>query len=86
MAAFTLDDLRRILVSCAGENDGADLHGDILDTPFRDLGYDSLALMETAARVEREYGIDVSDDDIAEVETPRGLLGIVNDALGADAA
>ena len=86
MATLTLDDLRRILVSCAGENDDLDLNGDILDSPFQDLGYDSLALMETVARIQREYGIDVSDDDMAEVETPRALLEIVNGTLAVDAA
>ncbi|MCF3175861.1 acyl carrier protein [Streptomyces sioyaensis] len=86
MATLTLDDLRRILVSCAGENDDLDLNGDILDSAFQDLGYDSLALMETVARIQREYGVDVSDDDMAEVETPRALLESVNGAQAVDAA
>ncbi|MFJ8469279.1 acyl carrier protein [Streptomyces swartbergensis] len=78
---MTLDDLRRILVACAGEDDGIDLTGDILDTAFEDLGYDSLALMESAARIKQEYGVDLSDDDVADVETPRALLDIVNGAV-----
>ncbi|MEU5213927.1 acyl carrier protein [Streptomyces sp. NPDC020742] len=86
MTTLTLDDLRRILISCAGENDEIDLNGDILDSSFQDLGYDSLALMETAARIGQEYGVDVSDDDIATVETPRALLEIVNGAVSAGAA
>lgn len=81
MAPMNLDDLRRILVACAGEDDGIDLTGDILDTPFEDLGYDSLALMESAARIKQEFGVDLSDDDVADVETPRALLGIVNGAV-----
>ena len=56
MNAFTLDDLRRILRACAGEAESIDLDGDIVDIPFDELGYDSLALLELASRVEREYG------------------------------
>ena len=55
MARMTLDDLRTLLIACAGADEGSDLSGDILDTPFEDLGYDSLALMETAARIEKSH-------------------------------
>ncbi|WP_137988253.1 acyl carrier protein [Streptomyces vilmorinianum] len=78
MARLTLDALRTILVACAGEDDSADLSGDILDTTFEDLGYDSLALMESAARIEREFGITLDDDDVNEALTPRLLLDLVN--------
>jgi act minimal PKS acyl carrier protein len=78
MAALGIDDLRRILVACAGEDDAVDLNGDILVTPFDDLGYDSLALMETAARIEREYGLDLPDEEVTEAGTPRALLELAN--------
>ncbi|MGC4994519.1 acyl carrier protein [Nocardia salmonicida] len=71
---MTIDDLRRILVQSAGEDDSADLSGDILDTPFGELGYDSLALIETATRIKHEFGINLSDDTIATDATPRALL------------
>jgi act minimal PKS acyl carrier protein len=74
---MTIDDLRRILAECAGEDESGDLHGDILDTSFSDLGYDSLALMETATRIKHEFGVEISDEDIAVVETPRLLLDMV---------
>ncbi|MGW5651353.1 acyl carrier protein [Streptomyces humi] len=85
MAHIRIDDLRRILVACAGEDDGIDLSGDILDTSFGDLGYDSLALMETAARIERDYGVALADDVLADARTPRDLLDLVNRAVPADA-
>ncbi|AJF66131.1 acyl carrier protein [Streptomyces vietnamensis] len=78
MARLTLDALRTILVACAGEDDSADLSGDILDITFEDLGYDSLALMESAARIEREFGVTLDDDDVNEALTPRLLLDLVN--------
>jgi len=61
----------------AGIDEGTNLDGDILDTDFDDLGYDSLALLETAARITREYQI-VIDDDAAIARTPRELLQLVN--------
>ncbi|MGW2560896.1 acyl carrier protein [Streptomyces sp. NPDC001514] len=85
MTQLTIDDLRRILVACAGEDDGIDLSGDILDVTFEDLGYDSLALMESTARIKQEYGIDLSDDDVADVGTPRALLDIINGSVTAGA-
>jgi minimal PKS acyl carrier protein len=74
---MTIDDLRRILTECAGEDESVHLHGDILDTPFNELGYDSLALMETASRIKHEFGVAIADEDIAVVETPRVLLDMV---------
>ncbi|MEU5420537.1 acyl carrier protein [Streptomyces sp. NPDC001407] len=81
MAQLTLDDLRRVLIACAGENDDVDLSGDILDVPFEELGYDSLALMESAAAIEREAGISVSDDAVSDAGTPRALLDLINGAV-----
>ncbi|MFF1511616.1 acyl carrier protein [Streptomyces sp. NPDC058326] len=82
-AQFTLDDLRRILREGAGTEDGVDLDGDILDTPFEDLGYESLALLETGLRIGREYGIELDDDVLADADTPRELINAVQEQLSA---
>jgi len=82
---FTLDDLRRIVREGAGADDSVNLDGDILNTPFEELGYDSLALLETGSRIEREYQIKLDDSAIGEADTPAALLAIVNDALSARA-
>nr|AAG30201.1 acyl carrier protein [Streptomyces sp. R1128] len=82
---MTIDDLRRILTECAGEDESVDLGGDILDTPFTELGYDSLALMETAARIEQEFGVAIPDDEFAELATPRAVLAAVSTAVSAAA-
>lgn len=76
--AITLDDLRRILREGAGADEAVDLDSDILDAEFADLGYDSLALMETAARIHREYGITLDDEATLAATTPRELLSVVN--------
>jgi acyl carrier protein len=81
MSEFTMDDLRRVMQEAAGEN--RHLEGDVLDQPFTELGYDSLALLEAAARVERSFGVQIGDDDIADVSTPRDFIQLVNDRLAS---
>ena len=78
MTMFTLEDVRRILQSCAGAPEGDGLDGDFADTPFTDLGYDSLALLEMAAHVQQEFGIRIHDDAIEEMTTPRAAVDYVN--------
>lgn len=80
MARLTLDTLLQILRECAGEEEGVDLGGDILNTPFVDLGYDSLALLQATGRIERDLGVALPDDVVAEAETPALLLDLVNGA------
>lgn len=78
MKTLTLDGLRKIMRDCAGENESIDLNGDIGDVSFMDLGYDSLALLETASRVEREFDVTLDDDSVTEDETPNALIDLVN--------
>jgi len=80
---FTLDDLIRILRAAAGADESIDLDGDIIDASFEELGYESLALLETGSRIEREYGIQLSDDDLIETSTVRDLLSVVNNRLSS---
>lgn len=78
---LSLDDLKRVMRESAGEDESVDLSGDILDTDFTDLGYDSLALLETVGALSREYGVELNDDDLDGVETPRAFLELVNKTL-----
>lgn len=80
---MTIEDLRRVLAACAGETDNTPLDENILDWDFDDLGYDSLAQMETAARIAKEYGVHIPDERITELRTPRQLLDFVNGDLTA---
>ncbi|MBB5080433.1 acyl carrier protein [Nonomuraea endophytica] len=81
MTVFTLDDLRRIMREAAGEGDAVDLDGDILDTPFGDLDYDSLAVLEMTVRVEREFGVKLGDDEVGGVKLPSEFIDLVNSRL-----
>ncbi|MFE9750528.1 acyl carrier protein [Saccharothrix saharensis] len=82
---FTLDDLKRILREGAGADDATDLDGDIADRDFEELGYESLALLETGGRIEREYGISLDEDALADARTPTALVDLVNSHLTARA-
>ncbi|ROQ66591.1 act minimal PKS acyl carrier protein [Streptomyces sp. 840.1] len=78
---FTLADLKQILLEAAGAAEDVDFDGDVLDTHFDALGYESLALLETAGRIERAYDIALGDDVLTKAETPRALIDVVNELL-----
>jgi minimal PKS acyl carrier protein len=78
---MTIDDLRTILINCAGCDDT--LRGDIADASFDELGYDSLALIDTAAMLKREYGVVIPDEQLIELRSPGELLGLINERLAA---
>ncbi|WKD32277.1 acyl carrier protein [Streptomyces xanthophaeus] len=82
-AALSLDEFTRILREAAGEDEAVDLSGDTADTPFTELGYDSLALLEVAGRIARDYGVSLADEELDAVETPRAFVDLVNEALSA---
>ncbi|NUO42509.1 MAG: actinorhodin polyketide synthase, partial [Streptomyces sp.] len=48
-------------------------------------GYDSLAILETAAAVGQRYGVELRDEDVAEAVTPRAFLLLVNRTLATAA-
>ncbi|MER5495362.1 acyl carrier protein [Streptomyces sp. NPDC002490] len=83
---FTVEDLKRILLEGAGADEGVDLESDILDTDFESLGYESLALLETAGRIEREFGITLDDEVFTENPTPRELVAAVSAKLPGSVA
>jgi act minimal PKS acyl carrier protein len=82
MSQFTAEDLKRILRKCAGEDEGAAPGEEFLGTAFEELGYDSLALMETASHIEREFGVSLRDEEMAEIVTPGELVDFVNSQAG----
>lgn len=82
MSEFTLTQLRRILESSSGPAEGVDWSGgEILDMPFSDVGYDSLAMLEMAARIQQEFGVQIPSDDVLALETPRIAIDCVNRLL-----
>ncbi|HWB36559.1 MAG TPA: acyl carrier protein [Rugosimonospora sp.] len=85
MQQFTVADLDRIVRASAGD-DGPAIDESRLDVLFSDLGYDSLAMLETVSRVSREFGASLADDVASEAATPRQMLAAVNEAIASAAA
>jgi minimal PKS acyl carrier protein len=81
MATFTLDDLTIIVQECSGMTDGATLDGDTVDRPLRELGYDSLAVLEIASRIQRTYALSIPDEAIDGMKTARAIIDYVNSSL-----
>lgn len=81
MSLFTLADLQAILRQAAGEIEGYDFGGDVAGRTFADLGYDSLALLEVAARIEQEHGVPVPDEMLSGSTTPYEAVELVNRLL-----
>lgn len=78
MSDVTLADLVSVIRECAGDSDVADLDGDILDTTFEDLGYDSIALLEVSAKLQQDLGVEIAE---GEMDTPRNTLLLINERL-----
>ena len=79
----TIDDLATTMAEVAGEPLPT---GDVLDTTFVDLGYDSVVMMEVIAQLERANDVRLGDDAVREATTPRALLTLINDAKAGTAA
>ncbi|WP_424185759.1 acyl carrier protein [Actinokineospora sp. G85] len=74
--ALTLEDLVRLLRESAGE--AAPFDGELLDAELADLGYDSLALLETTGRITRDLGITFDEELAVTAPTVRDLLAVIN--------
>ncbi|MFI2620591.1 acyl carrier protein [Streptomyces sp. NPDC018584] len=81
MERLELTELTVLLRDAAGGNEGAVLDEDTLDTPFPELDYDSLALLQVTGVIERDHDVVLDEEALAEAETPRQYLDLVNGAL-----
>lgn len=77
---MTIDDIRRLLRESAGVDESVDIDGDIGDTDFALLGYDSLAVLELTARIEQQYGVKIREEEVGELTTPDSIVAYVNNA------
>ncbi|MBB6174237.1 act minimal PKS acyl carrier protein [Nocardiopsis mwathae] len=81
MRQLTLEELIDLTRTHAGESEAGALDGDILDVLFTNLGYDSLALLEIVAQIKQQYGIDLSDEAVGTLRTPREVIAKVNEVI-----
>src|SRR5215470_13401632 len=73
IARSLLDVLRAFLAETRSA-DGPVINATLDSRLERDLGLDSLGRYELWLRVEQTFGVSVSDDTLAQVETPRDML------------
>ncbi|MFI8089631.1 acyl carrier protein [Streptomyces sp. NPDC086080] len=83
MSSISFEDLKAIMNRCTGELDGEELKEADIATPFTDIGYDSLAVLEIASQLQREYGLQIPDEAIEEMVSPKAVLDYVNANLAA---
>jgi act minimal PKS acyl carrier protein len=84
VAPLTLDALTQILAQDVGLPD-VELGPAILDVPFDDLGYDSLAMLQVTTAIRQRHGVRLSDGDVFDRKTPRDLIDYVNGLVTASA-
>lgn len=81
MSELTLPVLVDIFRECAGVAAGVELdREDVGDIELKDLGYDSLALLEAISQVERRYSIGMPDAE-ARIRTLNEFLEQANEQL-----
>ena len=49
-----------------------------LTSSFADLGSDSLAMMEVIMEVEESFGIEISDEIVETLQTPKDLINFLD--------
>lgn len=75
------DNLREIVVEVSEIDDIPD------DTPFEDLGIDSMMAIEIVAEVERTYRLSIPEEDLLRMTSFTRVYELVRSKLtGADAA
>ena len=83
MQPLDIKDLVVLLRTNAGDSDTFDLDGDVLDVPFDELNYDSLALLQVTGAIERDYEVALDEEALEEAQTPRRYLEVVNQVLAS---
>ncbi|MGC9535674.1 acyl carrier protein [Streptomyces sp. UG1] len=79
-STMTFEDLKTIVSRCVDE---LELTEADLGTAFTEIGYDSLAVLEIASQIQREYGLQIPDEAIETMDTPKAVIDYVNTSLAA---
>jgi acyl carrier protein len=77
------DDLREKLRAIIAEVSEVDEIPD--ETPFKDLGIDSMMAIEIVAEIERTYKMSVPEDDLKKLTHFNAVYTLVREKLGASA-
>lgn len=80
-ANVNIKDVWTALVEGSGTDDADTLLVALESRSFDELGYDSLAVLETGLRLRRDSGADVPDTQIANAQTAQELIDLINSHL-----
>ncbi len=69
------DELRQIIAEVTEVEDIPE------DTPFADLGIDSMMAIEIIADVEKKYDVSISEDELSELTNLRAVFDKVQEKL-----
>lgn len=83
MRTLTGPELAALLADAGGPPDVTHDPAVFMSTPFADLGYDSLAVLETLTLVQARWGVSLPDDVVAAATSPADLLVVLNRELVA---
>jgi len=86
MKQMTVPILMEILDRAGGADESVDLTTDVASRDLEELGYESLAILEAAGLIEREYGVTLDEATLSDARTPQGLVAVVNEALSVATA
>ncbi|WP_406053851.1 acyl carrier protein [Streptomyces sp. NBC_01077] len=81
---MSMKDFWRVMAATA-EPSGVQAVQEIADTPFVDLGFDSLTLIDAVERIESQYGIGIDHRRLEGLKTPRALYSFLSDRGGRTA-
>jgi len=83
MDHFSLQNLVALINEVGEQDDAADISVSMenVDTPFDDLGVDSLAFMSVVAQLEARYGIRLGFRDAQVATNPAELFALVSKRL-----
>jgi acyl carrier protein len=70
------DELRQIIAEVTEVEDIPE------DTPFGDLGIDSMMAIEIIADVEKKYDVSISEDELSELTNLKAVFDKVQEKLG----
>jgi act minimal PKS acyl carrier protein len=76
-------ELIRLLQESAGLEEGVALDAGADDTPLCELGYDSLALLQVTGRIRREYGVELPEVAVSDMEPFGGWIDLILETVSA---
>lgn len=73
------EQIKQSLLEMVGELTETELGEEAIDQSFTALGVDSLMALQLAVHLEREYGVRLSEDELAKFHNLRDILQVIDE-------